>query len=203
MAAGALCSRAMLEVRRSHLRDDLVDPGVVTGSSAPTTTEAVRTVLIRGPIDRSVAQLVMGRLRMLDGSGSESLTLLIDSPGGRASELLRLLDVLDTVSCGVDSIVTGRALGTAAVLAAVVPGRREANPRAMVSLRIDWEAEVGEGPPALVGHLRLVVDRLARRLAGRTGRSETWLVDELRDGGLFRASTAVEWGLADGLVRRR
>jgi ATP-dependent protease ClpP protease subunit len=175
----------------------------VAAPGVTSTDSAVRTVVVRGPLDRAAVQAVGGRLRALDGSGTDAPVLLIDSPGGPVADLLRLLDVLDTVRAEVGSRVSGRAMGTAAILAAVVPGHREANPRAVLSLRIDWEAELGDGPHALGGHLRLVVDRLARRLADRTGRSEAWLVDQLRDGDPFRPFSAVELGLADGLVRPR
>jgi ClpP class serine protease len=38
---------------------------------------------------------------------------------------------------------------------------------------------------------------VAERLARRTGRTPAWLLDQFRDGDVFRAADAVELGLVD------
>lgn len=162
----------------------------------------LRTVLIGGPLDVAAANEAAARLLALDGMSGDPVTLVVNSPGGELAEVTALLDVLDLLRAPVELAVAGRAHGTAGVLVAGAPGRRTAGPRATLSLRCTPEAERTGSVTDVVRHaemLEAVKAGVVERLAGRTGRPEPWVADQMDRGGVLRADDAVAAGLLDAV----
>lgn len=162
-----------------------------------------RTVLVNGPLDAGAVNRVTARLMVLDDRSGRPVAVLVNSPGGSLYDVAHVLDVFDLIRCRLEVTALGRAHGTAGILVAGAPGRRLIGPRATLSLRTGPEDPQRGSVEELARHaaaLRALGAQVAERLARRTGRTPAWLLDQFRDGDVFRAADAVELGLVDAAV---
>jgi ATP-dependent Clp protease protease subunit len=172
---------------RSHLYESLLDK---------------RTVIIDRALDAETATLVAAQLMTLDAGSADSITLLVNSPGGPLDAAAAVLDTMDLVRGVVDTTCLGQAVGTAAVVVAAGTGRRRMGAGAQMRLRL---ADVELAGPA--GRLQADLDHLAElrrvlidRLAAITGQDRRLIERDVDAGRSLRAPEAVAYGLVDELT---
>ncbi len=190
----------------------LQEPGILKetyqGVSAFRITDDMfqrREITCTGEIDAdSVNSLISQILYLAHTDPEGEITMYINSPGGEVSSGLALYDVMQAVKCPVRTICVGMAASMAAVLFAA--GRtREILPHARVMIH-DPLISGGAGGSAL--QLKSLSDDLMRTreilcdiLAQHTGRTPEEIYDKTRTDTYFYAEEAVEFGLADRIIR--
>lgn len=114
---------------------------VVNRRSTGILARGERRVPVRGPISKLVATSCIARLLVLAAEDEHApIMAYIDSPGGLASEALRLLASLNGIECPVATFCRGPQGGPATVLAAHgFPGFRVCSPNARFSFTFDPE----------------------------------------------------------------
>ncbi len=95
-----------------------------------------RIVLIGGPIDDHVANLVVAQLLFLEAEDPEKeIQMYINSPGGVVTSGMAIYDTMQYVKCPVSTICVGQAASMGAfLLSAGAKGRRYALPYARVMI---------------------------------------------------------------------
>ena len=163
---------------------------------------AQRRVMIGGALGPAAVSAAVAQLLLLGGQGDDPVEVVINSPGGSLEDAVGLLDTLRSMRAPLTIDVLGQARGSAAVVVAASPGRRRIGATASVSLRLD-------GPPPHTGQataedlLRLagLAEDLERRVAtvvaGRSGQSTEWVLDQFERGRVMFGSEAVDAGLVD------
>jgi ATP-dependent Clp protease, protease subunit len=161
-----------------------------------------RMVMLRGPLDDSMASRVVAELLVLDGDSTDAIQLQVDSSGGPLEAAFAVIDTVDALRAAVEVTCVGRAEGSAVGVVASAP-RRLAAPHARFRLcepstTIEGRASVVE---AWAEHHRAQVASFAARLAAATGRRIEHVEADLSMGRWLDADTAVAYGLVDEVRR--
>jgi len=164
-----------------------------------------RIVYLGTAIDSGVANALIAQLFYLEArSPEQDIDLYINCEGGDMTSMLALYDTIQHVQTPVVTTCVGQAIAAGAVLlAAGAPGRRGVLPHARVVLH--QPATRGQGT---IPDLILAADEVVRLrgemesiLSQHTGQSvETLRADTDRDV-VFTAQTAVDYGLADQILK--
>ncbi|MET8506831.1 ATP-dependent Clp protease proteolytic subunit [Streptomyces sp. NPDC004787] len=168
-----------------------------------------RIVLLGAPIDETSANDVIAQFLHLDyDAPGRVISLYINSPGGSVSAMTSVYDTIRTVSCEVETICLGQAVGPAAVLlAAGSPGRRLALPGARIVLQQPALDEPLQGQPSDLDlqarELLRQRDLIAGLLTAHSGRDRTRVDADLDRTTVLDAPAALAYGLVDQVVRSR
>ncbi|MEU8617689.1 ATP-dependent Clp protease proteolytic subunit [Streptomyces sp. NPDC048623] len=168
-----------------------------------------RIVFLGTPIDETSANDVIAQFLHLDyASPGQVISLYINSPGGSVSAMTSVYDTISTVSCEVETICLGQAVGPAAVLlAAGTPGRRLALPGARIVLQQPALDEPLQGQPSDLDlqarELLRQRELIAALLAGHTGRDRARIDADLDRITVLDAPAALAYGLVDDVIRSR
>ncbi len=151
-----------------------------------------RRVPVRGPITKLVATACVARLLVLAAEEEhEPILAYIDSPGGLASEALRILSSLHGIECPIATFSRGKQGGPATALAAHgLKGFRSCSPNARFSFRFDPETSRHHSTEeALEALMQIVVSDTGQSVA----QVRTWF----ETGAEFTAPQAIASGLID------
>ncbi|MFI8824913.1 ATP-dependent Clp protease proteolytic subunit [Streptomyces sp. NPDC053431] len=168
-----------------------------------------RIVFLGTPVDETSANDVIAQFLHLDHAAPEQvISLYINSPGGSISAMTSIYDTIGTVSCEVETICLGQAVGPAAVLlAAGSPGRRLALPGARIVLQQPTLDEPLRGQPSdLDIHARELLRQralVAGLLAAHTGRDRGRVDADIDRTTVLDATEARAYGLVDHVVQSR
>ena len=161
-----------------------------------------RIIFLGGPIDDSVANVVVAQLLFLESEDPDKdIHLYINSPGGVVTAGLAIYDTMQYVRPDVQTVCLGQAASAAAVLlAAGAPGKRAALPNARVLIH---QPATG-GVQGQVSDLEIQAQEIERMrklmeetLARHTDRpAEQIRLDTDRDK-ILTATEAVDYGIID------
>jgi len=165
-----------------------------------------RIVVLGGPIDDEVANLIIAQLLFLEADDPEKdVYLYINSPGGNVNAGLGIYDVLQYIGPDVGTICMGQAASMAAVLlAAGAAGKRMALPNSRVMIHQPWGGVQGQSSDIQI-HAQEILklrNRLNEILARHTGQSVEQLERDTDRDRFLDATAAVEYGLVDKIVER-
>ncbi len=161
-----------------------------------------RIVLAAGHLDGLRATDLSARLMTLDGAGDRPIALHLRTTDADLDAAFALADTIGLIGAPVDALVNGLIGGPALVVFAAAR-RREVTPHAMLRLtepKIRIEGDATDVAGTECEHRRRV-DALYLRLAEVTGRELDEIREDARDGRLLTAEQAVDYGLADAVVR--
>ena len=162
-----------------------------------------RRVFLSGPLDAAAANRVAAQLMALDGTGPEPVTVVVNSPGGPAADVLAVLDTMEMLRSPVSTVCIGQAAGTAALVVVLAGGVRRATARATLSLRLGPESE-RSGTAEEVGRhadqLRELVGRLAEAVAERADLPVPLVREQFDHGTPMTPAEALDRGLLDEVV---
>ncbi|MER7515328.1 ATP-dependent Clp protease proteolytic subunit [Streptomyces sp. NPDC126499] len=168
-----------------------------------------RIVFLGTAIDETAANDAIAQFLYLDHAAPESvISLYVNSPGGSISAMTSVYDTIRTVSCEVETICLGQAVGPAAVLlAAGTPGRRLTLPGARIVLQQPTLDEPLRGQPS---DLDIQARELLRQralvaglLAEHTGKDHERVDADIDRTTVLDAAGAVAYGLVDHVVESR
>jgi ATP-dependent Clp protease protease subunit len=75
-----------------------------------------RLLWVAGPVDDNMSTVVQAQLMYLDSVSNMDIIMHIDSPGGSVKSGLSMVDVMDYISCDIQTINTGMAASMGSVL---------------------------------------------------------------------------------------
>ncbi|MFF0433476.1 ATP-dependent Clp protease proteolytic subunit [Streptomyces sp. NPDC004327] len=168
-----------------------------------------RIVFLGTPVDEIAAGDVIAQFLHLDYAAPERvISLYINSPGGSVSAMTSIYDTIRTVSCEVETICLGQAVGPAAVLlAAGSAGRRLTLPGSRIVLQQPSLDEPLQGQPSDLDvqarELLRQRELISRMLAEHTGRERARIDADIDRTTVFDAPGALAYGLVDQVVRSR
>ncbi|WP_228001840.1 ClpP family protease [Nocardia australiensis] len=166
-----------------------------------------RIIFLGTEIDDGVANVIMAQLLHLEAeSPDREIGLYINSPGGSSTAMLAIYDTMQFLRPKVATYCMGQAASAAAVLfAAGAPGSRYVLAHSRVLLH--QPSTQGQGTisdmalqAAEVLRLRAETEKI---LGKHTGRTVAQLRKDTDRDRIFTATEAVEYGLADELIRTR
>ena len=167
-----------------------------------------RIVFIGGPINDTLANLVVAQLLFLSNEDAESdIHLYINSPGGSVSAGLAIFDTMQFVRCQTATYCIGLAASMGAVLlSGGTKGKRYTLPNSRVLIHQPLISGIMEGPATQLDIEAQEILRLRKRLyeilAEATGKDiETIERDCDRDKWLD-ASEAIEYGCVDKVLEQ-
>jgi ATP-dependent Clp protease, protease subunit len=158
-----------------------------------------RMVFLRGPLQETTASDMVAQLLLLDAESADDVTMYIDCPGGSATDMFAIHDVVQLMRARVHTRCVGLAASAGAILLATGSGTRSATPNARIMIHqpsggAQGTAEDIQIQAAQSAYLRRRVEEV---LAKRTGQPiERIAQDTTRDFWLS-AAEARDYGLID------
>ncbi len=149
---------------------------------------------VRGPVTKLVATSCIARLLVLAAEDPRAPILAyIDSPGGLASEALRILSSLDGIECPVATFCRGPQGGAAVALAAHgLRGFRVCSPNARFAFRFDPENSRHRSTDS---YLQSLTEMLVRDSGRPLEIVSQWFSNQT----VFTAQEAITNGLIDSI----
>ena len=166
-----------------------------------------RIIFLEGAIEERTASLLCSQLLFLESqSTNKAITLYINSPGGLVTAGMAIYDTMQYISTDIQTIVVGQACSMASLLASAgTKGKRLMLPHARHMIHQPLGGASGQATDVEIRANELL--RWKRQLTEiyqkTTGKDiETLKADMERDK-FMTPEEAVEYGLADRIVRSR
>ena len=165
-------------------------------------------IFLGRPVDDDVASLIIAQMLFLEADNPDKdISLYINSPGGSISAGLAIYDTMQYIKPDVATYCMGQAASMAAVLlAAGTPGKRTLLPNSRVLIHQPLMSGLGGQQTDIQIHaeeLMKLRNRLEEILCDHTGRSREEIHRDTERDKIFSADEALEYGLADRVMRRR
>lgn len=166
-----------------------------------------RVVFLVGPVTDQSANLVVAQLLFLESENPDKdISLYIDSPGGSVYAGLSIYDTMQFIKPDVSAICLGMAASMGAfLLAAGAKGKRFALPNSRIMIHQPSGGTNGTAADIEIQAKEILElrSRLNTILSEHTGQSiEKIAVDTERDN-FMSSAQAVEYGIIDGVFRKR
>ena len=166
-----------------------------------------RVVFLVGPVTDQSANLVVAQLLFLESENPDKdISLYIDSPGGSVYAGLSIYDTMQFIKPDVSTICLGMAASMGAfLLAAGAKGKRFALPNSRIMIHQPSGGTNGTAADIEIQAKEILElrSRLNTILSEHTGQSiEKIAVDTARDN-FMSSAQAVEYGIIDGVFRKR
>ena len=166
-----------------------------------------RVVFLVGPVTDQSANLVVAQLLFLESENPDKdISLYIDSPGGSVYAGLSIYDTMQFIKPDVSTICLGMAASMGAfLLAAGAKGNRFALPNSRIMIHQPSGGTNGTAADIEIQAKEILElrSRLNTILSEHTGQSiEKIAVDTERDN-FMSSAQAVEYGIIDGVFRKR
>lgn len=166
-----------------------------------------RVVFLVGPVTDQSANLVVAQLLFLESENPDKdISLYIDSPGGSVYAGLSIYDTMQFIKPDVSTICLGMAASMGAfLLAAGAKGKRFALPNSRIMIHQPSGGTNGTAADIEIqaNEILELRSRLNTILSEHTGQSiEKIAVDTERDN-FMSSAQAVEYGIIDGVFRKR
>lgn len=166
-----------------------------------------RVVFLVGPVTDQSANLVVAQLLFLESENPDKdVSLYIDSPGGSVYAGLSIYDTMQFIKPDVSTICLGMAASMGAFLLATgAKGKRFALPNSRIMIHQPSGGTNGTAADIEIQAKEILElrSRLNTILSEHTGQSiEKIAVDTERDN-FMSSAQAVEYGIIDGVFRKR
>lgn len=165
-----------------------------------------RTLMIFGTISDKAAADVTRRLIALDTDGSESITVLVSSPGGHLESGDAIHDMIRFIGAPVNMVGTGWVGSAATHLYLSVPKeRRFCTPNTRFLIH---QPSGGAGGPAsdIAIHAQEIIkarERIARTISRETGKPLDTVMNDIERDRWLSAEEAIEYGLVSRIINNK
>ncbi|MDC7245833.1 MAG: ATP-dependent Clp protease proteolytic subunit [Sphaerochaetaceae bacterium] len=165
-----------------------------------------RIIILGEEVTNVSANLVVAQLLFLESEDpTKDISLYINSPGGSVTAGLAIYDTMQYIKSDVQTICIGQAASMGALLlTAGTEGKRFILPSARVMIHQPFGGVGGQ-----VSDIQIHAKELSRikqlsieYFAHHTGKSKETIAADLERDYFFNAQEAVEYGLADKIMRR-
>jgi ATP-dependent Clp protease protease subunit len=161
-----------------------------------------RIIFVHGPIDDSIASLVIAQLLFLEREDADKdIDMYVNSPGGSVTAGLAIYDTMQLIKPDVATICAGMAASMGSILlTGGAPGKRYALPYAKILIQ-----QVGGQATDIEIHARdLIATR--RSLAGiyeeTTKKPVDTILKDIERDYYMTAQEALDYGLVDHIIRK-
>ena len=166
-----------------------------------------RVVFLVGPVDDSVANVVVAQLLFLESENPDKdINLYINSPGGNVSSGLAVYDTVQFIKPDVSTICVGLAASMGALLlAGGAKGKRYSLPHSRMMIHQPSGGAYGQATDIDI-HAREILrlrERLNEVLAAHTGQPLEKIASDTERDNFMGAEEAVEYGLVDQVLSSR
>lgn len=165
-----------------------------------------RIVFLGGPIDDTVANIVIAQLLFLESEDpKKDISLYINSPGGSVTSTLAMLDTMNHIKPDVSTICVGiAASGGAVILAGGKKGKRFALPNAEVMIHQPWGGAEGRASDIEITAKQIIKtrERLNKILAEATGKSFAQIEKDGDRDYFMSADEAKKYGVIDKVLTK-
>ena len=157
------------------------------------------TINLFGPIDDSMAELVIAQLQYLEDKGSEEIIMQINSPGGSVSAGLAIYDTMNFVKARIVTVGLGMA---AFLLSAGNKGYRRATANTEVLIHQPLGGAQGQASDIIIAakHIERTRENLNRILAENTGKPLRVITKDTDRDYTMTARQALEYGIIDEVI---
>ena len=166
-----------------------------------------RIIFLGGPINDSVANLVIAQLLFLESEDpKKDIYLYINSPGGSVSAGLAILDTMNHVKPDIATVTVGIAASAAAViLSAGKKGKRFALPNSEVMIHQVMGGVEGQATDIEIAakHILRTKENLNKILAKNTGKSIDSVTKDAERDYWMTADEAKKYGIVDEIYKSR
>ena len=165
-------------------------------------------IFVGRAIDDEIANLVIAQMLFLEVENPEKdIGLYINSPGGSLTAGFAIYDTMQYVKPDVATLCVGQAASFAAVLlAGGAAGKRSVLPNARVLIHQPWVHNLGGQQTDIAiqaKDLERMRDRLDEIISLHSGRSKEQVHADSERDHILTAEEAVEYGLADQVMKGR
>ncbi len=164
-----------------------------------------RIVFLGGPIDDSVANVVIAQLLFLSAEDpKKDIYLYINSPGGSVSAGLAILDTMNFVKPDIATVTVGIAASAAAViLSAGKKGKRFALPNSEVMIHQVMGGVEGQASDIAIAakHILRTKENLNKILAKNTGKSVDQVEKDAERDYWMTSDEAKKYGIIDEIYK--
>lgn len=166
-----------------------------------------RIVFLGGPIDDTVANLVIAQLLFLEAEDpKKDIYLYINSPGGSVTAGLAILDTMNHVKPDIATVTVGIAASAAAViLSAGKKGKRYALPNSEVMIHQVMGGAEGQATDIAIAakHILRTKENLNKILAKNTGKTPTQVEADAERDYWMTSDEAKKYGIIDEIYKSR
>jgi len=166
-----------------------------------------RIVFLGTPVDDMVSNLIIAQLLFLQMTDpKKDIHLYINSPGGSVTAGLAIYDIIQFMTCDVNTYCIGQAASMGAVLlTAGTGGKRFALPNARIMIHQPWGGVQGQATDISIQAKEILrlKDRLNEILSKHTGKSVEDIEKDTDRDRFLSAEEAKNYGLVDQVVASR
>ena len=166
-----------------------------------------RVVFLVGPVTDQSANLVVAQLLFLESENPDKdISLYIDSPGGSVYAGLSIYDTMQFIKPDVSTICLGMAASMGAfLLAAGAKGKRFARPNSRIMIHQPSGGTNGTAADIEIQAKEILElrSRLNTILSEHTGLSIEKIAGDTERDNFMSSAQAVEYGIIDGVFRKR
>ncbi len=166
-----------------------------------------RIVFVGGPIDDSVANVVVAQLLFLEAEDPDKdINLYINSPGGVVTAGLAIYDTMQYIRPDVSTICIGQAASMGSLLlAAGAPGKRYALPLARIMIHQPLGGAQGQSTDIQIQAKEILRLREIGNdiLVKHTGQDREKIVQDTERDNFMNAQEAKEYGIIDEVISNR
>ena len=163
-----------------------------------------RQITLIGEIEASSASSAIKQLLHLESEDPMApITMLVSGPGGSVDSGMAIYDVMQGVSCPVNTVCMGTAASMSAVIFAA-GAKRSILPHGRVMIHDPLMTSIGGSATSVketAENLMKTRQTMAEILAAHTGRTVDEVLEKTSGDTWFDAREAVEFGLADEITK--
>ena len=166
-----------------------------------------RIIMLDGAIDERVSSVLCAQLLFLESQDArKDITLYINSPGGLVTAGMAIYDTMQYISADIQTVVTGQACSMGSLLASAgTKGKRLMLPHSRHMIHQPLGGASGQATDVEIRANELL--RWKRELTEvyvqNTGRTFEQLTQDMERDKFMTPTEAVEYGLADRIVKSR
>ncbi len=161
------------------------------------------TINLFGPIDDSMAELVIAQLQYLEDKGAEEIIMQINSPGGSVSAGLAIYDTMNYIKARIVTVGLGMAASMGAfLLSAGSKGYRRATENTEVLIHQPLGGAQGQASDIIIAanHIKRTRENLNRILAENTGKPLRVITKDTDRDYTMTARQALDYGIIDEVI---
>lgn len=166
-----------------------------------------RIVFLGGPIDDTMANIVIAQLLFLESEDpKKDIKLYIHSPGGSVTAAMAIYDTMNHIKPDVSTICIGLAASAGAVLlSSGTKGKRFALPNAEVMIHQVMGGAEGQASDIAITakHILRIKENLNKILAKNTGKSFAEVEKDSDRDYYMTAEEAKKYGLIDEVMKQK
>lgn len=166
-----------------------------------------RIILLSGPINDEIANLVVAQLIFLENEDSKKdITLYINSPGGHVHAGLGIIDTMNFIKPDVAVVCIGMAASMGAmILSSGAKGKRFVLPNSEVMIHQPLGGAEGQASDIAIAAENILKTRnvLYKMLAKNTGKKIDQIEKDADRNYWMSAEEAVKYGIVDKIITKR